>query len=96
MSLGGSTPRLVFGEEQRPAGDGIGRRVLFLDQQPAFELSWWCGTCQFLFQRLDGANDTPSIADLRQRLADGLDGLDEQVISRFGALLPAVATCPYC
>lgn len=58
MSLGGSTPRLVFGEEQRPAGDGVGRRVLFLDEKLAFELSWWCGTCQFLFRCLECANDT--------------------------------------
>jgi hypothetical protein len=48
-------------------------------------LSFWCGTCQFLFQRLDGANDTPSIADLRQRLADGLDDLNDEVINRFAA-----------
>jgi hypothetical protein len=37
MSLGSSTPRLVFGEEQRPAGDGAGRRVRFLVEQPAFD-----------------------------------------------------------
>ena len=88
VSLGGSTPWLAFGEQWRLAGDGVGRRVVFLDQKPAFELSWWCGTCQFLFQRLDGANDTLSIAELRDRLSAGLDGLDEEVISSFAALLP--------
>src|SRR3954471_20945785 len=87
VSLGGSTPWLAFGEQRRLAGDGVGRRVLFLDQKPAFELSWWCGRCQFLFRRLDGANDTLSVADLRQRLTAGLDGLDEGVIASFAALL---------
>jgi len=86
-SLGSPEPRLVFGEEPRPDGDAVGRRVLFLDQKPAFELSWWCGTCQFLFQRLDGANDTLSVPDLRARLVAGIDGLDEQVITSFAALL---------
>jgi hypothetical protein len=96
MSLGSSTPRLVFGEEQRPAGDGVGRRVLFLDEKPAFELSWWCGTCQFLFWRLDGADDTLSITELRDRLSAGLDGLDEEVISSFAALLPPGTTYRCC
>jgi hypothetical protein len=86
-SVGGPTPRLSFGEQKRPDGAGLGRRVLFLDQKPAFELSWWCGRCQFLFRRLDGANDTLSVADLRQRLTAGLDGLDEGVIASFAALL---------
>jgi hypothetical protein len=32
--------------------------VLFLDEKPAFGLSRWCSTCQFLFRRLEGAYDT--------------------------------------
>ena len=78
MSLGSPTPRLMFGEEMRPAGGGVGRRVLSLDEKPAFELSWWCGTCQFVFRHFDGANDTFSIADVRQRLSEWLGGLDGQ------------------
>jgi hypothetical protein len=39
--------------------------------EAGFELSWWCGTCQFLFRGLDGANDTLSIPELRQRLTTG-------------------------
>ena len=37
-----------------------GRRSLQLDGTPAFELSYWCGTCQFLFRRLEGATSTVS------------------------------------
>jgi hypothetical protein len=51
----------MFGGDQRPAGDAVGQWVLLLDQTLAFELSAWCAPCQFLFQRLDGANDTLSI-----------------------------------
>jgi hypothetical protein len=85
---GGTAPRLGFGEEPGPPDAGPGRRVLFLDEEPAYGLSFWCGTCPFLFERLEGANDTLSIEDLQTRLNDGLDELDRQVIDRFAALLP--------
>ena len=62
--------------------------MVFLDDKPAFELSFWCGTCQFLFQRLDGANDTLSLDGLRDRLSHGLDDLDQDVIESFAAVLP--------
>jgi MFS family permease len=47
-----------------------GRRLLTVDDVPAFELSFWCGTCQFLFERLQGATTTFS------RDADGRRYLD--------------------
>ena len=59
-----------------------------LDGQPAFELSPWCGTCRFLFQRLDGANQTLSLETMQKRLADQVSDLDAQVLSAFGGLLP--------
>jgi hypothetical protein len=61
---------------------------MLLDDKPAFELSFWCGTCAFLFQRGYGANQTMSFEGLEQRLADGLDDLDDQVIEEFETLLP--------
>ena len=70
QTLGGRKPRLVFGEEPKAAGEWAGRRVLSLDEKPAFELSFWCGTCQFLFKRLEGANQTLSLGGLQQRLTD--------------------------
>ncbi|MDX6256655.1 MAG: hypothetical protein QOJ11_2989 [Frankiales bacterium] len=59
-----------------------------MDDRPAFELTYWCGTCTFLFQRLEGANEALSVAGLERRLSDGLDGLDDQVIGDFATLLP--------
>jgi len=89
-----SGARLRFGEEDKPDGARVGRRCLFLDERPAFELSFWCGTCQFLFRREYGATGTVSLADLEARLADGVADLDEEVISAFASLLPRGAYVP--
>jgi hypothetical protein len=80
--LEGSTEtRLRFVESAKTDGAGAGRRLLTVDDVPAFELSFWCGTCQFLFERLPGATTTFSPEDS--------NGSDEELISRFAALLPA-------
>ena len=83
-----SQSRLRFGEGPKDDHAWRGRRLLWLDERPAFELSHWCGTCGFLFERLEGATSTCSIDDIDRLLVDGLDGIDEQVIDRFGSLLP--------
>jgi len=57
--------------------------------KPAFELSFWCGTCSFIFRRLDGANEGSSVDDLSERMTQGLAGLDTDVIDTFGDMLPA-------
>jgi hypothetical protein len=81
--------RVRFGEEDKAEGAWSGRRLLFLDEKPAFELSFWCGTCQFLFKRQYGAKETLSLAETEDRLAEGVDDLDDEVVSRFASLLPA-------
>jgi hypothetical protein len=86
--LGVEAARLRFGEEAKPDGAWAGRRLLWVDERPAFELSFWCGTCPFLFKRLEGSNETVSLAELERQLATGVEGLDEDVINQFGALLP--------
>ncbi|HZM77271.1 MAG TPA: hypothetical protein VFC19_16175 [Candidatus Limnocylindrales bacterium] len=83
-----SQSRLRFGEGPKDDNAWRGRRLLWLDERPAFDLSFWCGTCGFLFERLEGANSTCSLEDVDRRLVDGLDGIDEQVIDRFASLLP--------
>lgn len=80
---------LRFGEEPKAEGTWAGRRLLFVRDRPAFELSFWCGTCQFLFRRLEGANETGSLDDLADRLADGVQGIDREVVDAFASLLPA-------
>lgn len=86
--LGSTASRLRFGAEPREPGAGVGRRVLSLDDKPAFDLSFWCGTCQFLFQRLEGSNDTLSPPGLAQRLTEGLSGVDDDVVEAFATLVP--------
>ncbi|MCE9622431.1 MAG: hypothetical protein K8R99_08815 [Actinomycetia bacterium] len=86
--------RLRFGEEPKGEGTWAGRRLLFLDERPAFDLTFWCGTCQLLFTRLDGANQTVSLKDAADRLADGLDGIDEAIVERFAELLPQGSYLP--
>src|SRR6478752_7170477 len=86
--LGGQTPRLTFGGRPSTPGEAPGRRVLSLDEEPAYELSFWCGTCPFLFERLEGARQTLSLDELQARLNEGLDGVEQDVLQPFGALLP--------
>src|ERR1700748_3633809 len=50
---------------------GWGNRCLTLDGADAFELSFWCGTCPFIFERKKGANRTLSSPELTPRLNPG-------------------------
>ena len=85
---------LRFGEA--PKGDGAlaGRRLLWVGGEAAFELTFWCGSCPVLFQRLEGATRTLSVAGMEDRLGGGLDGVDPDVLAAFAGLLPAGAYLP--
>ncbi|MFJ8541932.1 hypothetical protein ACIRFH_07930 [Streptomyces sp. NPDC093586] len=93
LGVSASEARLRFEAEERETGSGPGRRLLTVDGDPAFELSFWCGTCPFLFRRLETARGSPSLSlslqNVRDRLTGPLDGPDDGgVIDAFGALLP--------
>ena len=65
-------------------------RYLYMSGKPAFELSLWCGTCPFLFERKEGANGTlssavPPLAQLEQDVAE----IPEVVLEEFANLIPA-------
>ncbi len=82
----GSAPlRFGSGDPQSPTGP----RYLLLEGEPAFELSMWCGTCPFLFERQTGANRTLS-ADLgaMAQLEQPLDDVDETILDTFSPLVP--------
>lgn len=72
---------LLFGEEPK-AGAWRGRRLLWLNGKAAFELTFWCGTCPVMFQRLEGATGTLSTAELDAKLRQGLSGIDSGVVAR--------------
>ncbi|GAB18918.1 hypothetical protein GOEFS_070_00020 [Gordonia effusa NBRC 100432] len=78
---------LRFGEEPKKSEGYVGRRLLFLDGEPAYELSFWCGTCQFVFRRLEGANRTLSEEELRERLSEDASTLDPAIVDTYGQLL---------
>jgi hypothetical protein len=85
---------LRFGEDTKAAGAWHGRRVFWLGDRPAFELTFWCGTCPITFERLEGATGTLSIPELEQRLADGLADVDPDVVTTFAELLPLSSYLP--
>ncbi|MGW0656264.1 hypothetical protein ACWD4T_47330, partial [Streptomyces umbrinus] len=90
-SLGVPAPeaRLHFDTELQEVGGGPRRRLLMVDDEPAFELSFYCGTCPLLFRRLETATQKLSLESVQDRLAGALEDPDDGgVIEAFGALLP--------
>ena len=87
VRLGSSDPRVVVGEGPKAVGQWAGQRLLMVDGAPAFEVSYWCGTCQFLFERLEGSNQTLSLDGLQETLGQGLSDLEPAMLETFGALL---------
>ncbi|ADG79688.1 putative protein OS=Tsukamurella paurometabola (strain ATCC 8368 / DSM / CCUG 35730 /CIP 100753 / JCM 10117 / KCTC 9821 / NBRC 16120 / NCIMB 702349/ NCTC 13040) OX=521096 GN=Tpau_3098 PE=4 SV=1 [Tsukamurella paurometabola] len=64
-------------------------RTLFHRSNPVFGLSFWCGTCPFLFERT--ADETTPITIGPEPLAAlerGLDSVSDEVIDAFAPLLP--------
>ena len=87
--LGASEASIRVTEGERAEGTYMGQRLLSVNGRRAFELSFWCGTCGFVFERLPGANTTFSVAALQERLNAGLTGADADVVRTISALLPA-------
>ncbi|GAB2916539.1 hypothetical protein GCM10027028_11620 [Streptomyces sundarbansensis] len=81
--------RLRFATERQELGDGPRRRLLMVDDEPAFELSFYCGTCPLPLRRLETANEKLFLEDMQERLGGPLNDPDDNgVIEVFGALLP--------
>ncbi|MFD3720138.1 hypothetical protein [Streptomyces sp. NPDC058674] len=90
-SLGLPAPeaRLRFDTELQEIGGGPRRRLLMVDDEPAFELSFYCGTCPFLFRRLEGSREKLSLEGVQEQLTGALHDLDDGgVIDAFATLLP--------
>ncbi|MFI7388125.1 hypothetical protein [Streptomyces sp. NPDC049813] len=84
-----SEARLHFDTEMQETGGGARRRLLMVDDEPAFELSFYCGTCPLLFRRLITSTQTLSLEDVQEQLTGTLDDPDDGgVIDAFGRLLP--------
>jgi hypothetical protein len=63
-------------------------RYLTVDGKQAYHLGNICNTCAFLFQRMNGANNTIKVGALAGKLAAGLDRLEPDVIDSLALLMP--------
>ena len=72
------------------AGDWeIWDRFLTVNGKQAYHLGNVCGTCRFLFERMEGANTGIEVDELTALLAAGLNNLSEEVVEKLAQLLPA-------
>ncbi|MFC6986856.1 hypothetical protein [Streptomyces cirratus] len=89
LGVPSSEARLHFRTELQELGGGPRRRLLMVDDEPAFELSSYCGTCPLLFRRLETSKEKLSLESMQEQLTGALDETDAGgVIDAFGALLP--------
>ena len=63
-------------------------RHLFIEGDPSFELSFWCGTCPFLFERKTIGYNISDEREPLDKLERGLDRVDDDVVSTVARLLP--------
>lgn len=85
LSFGSTDPKSSFSP-----------RYLLLAGQPAFELSFWCGTCPLLFERKEGArfgsdsaqSETLAARELLAALEQPLDAVDDELVETFAQVLP--------
>lgn len=70
-------------------------RFLTLDGKPAYHIGNICDTCEFFFERLDGATHSMSSENLAATLAGGAPPMERAWIEAVGALLPAGDYAPF-
>lgn len=63
-------------------------RFLLIENKPAYHIGNVCGTCAFFFERLEGANKSFSIDEIRNDLQKGISNLDSETIDKFKLILP--------
>ena len=66
-------------------------RYLTVDGKNAYHLGNICGTCAFLFERLEGANGTVDVGALTARLEAGVTSLDDDLLDALALLMPVSA-----
>ncbi|MFT3900632.1 MAG: hypothetical protein QM728_10385 [Gordonia sp. (in: high G+C Gram-positive bacteria)] len=89
--LGVPTDRAVLRFNDFERLDEVARtnsHELLLEGKAAFELSFWCGTCPFLFRRKWGSyktlsDDVATLAELEQPISE----VDDKVFDTFGQLI---------
>lgn len=85
----------VLGFARTGGGRAGWDRFLTLDGKPAYHVGNVCDTCEFFFQRLDGATHSISAEELGAALAVGTLRTDDAWLADVGALLPAGDYIPF-
>jgi len=63
-------------------------RFITLDGKKAYHIGNICGTCEFVFERMEGANGKLSPKELSSQLRVGLNGFSDNISNRVAAALP--------
>jgi hypothetical protein len=63
-------------------------RFLLIENKPAYHIGNVCGTCNFFFERMEGANKSVSIDEMRKDLQSGISNLESTTIENFKKILP--------
>jgi hypothetical protein len=77
----------VVGFRDGRSGDGPWR-ALTIDGKPAYDLGTMCDTCDFVFERMTGANQSVELAGLADDMRAGLSALDASTVTSAGRALP--------
>jgi hypothetical protein len=72
------------GPETNPGFD----RYLTIEGKQAFHIGNICGTCEFFFRRLNGANQKISPSELSERFRQGITTLDAEFLANLAPVLP--------
>lgn len=63
-------------------------RYLTIEGEKAFHIGNICGTCEFFFERLEGANQDASPREVISALEKGVSKLDDDLLSKVSPILP--------
>src|SRR2546421_3381803 len=77
----------VVGFREDRSGNGPWRS-LTIEGKPAYDLGTTCDTCDFVFERMTGANQSVEPAGVAEALRDGLRALDDGIVEAAGRALP--------
>lgn len=86
-SIKNSNSILAF---ETAGGGGLGEwdRYITIDGKKAFHIGNVCGTCEFFFERLEGANQGISPEEISTILKTGISKLDDDLLSKVSPILP--------
>lgn len=75
---------MTEGGEHWPVWD----RFITLEGKKAYHIGNVCETCAFLFERMEGTNKRIGPQELSDRLKEGVDNLDTELVETISALMP--------